>query len=218
MSNKHIYLISGLGADERVFRHLEFPEGFETHFLPWIRPLSSDEPIDEYAARMARRILHPEPILLGLSFGGMMSIEIAKLIPVEKVILISSIKSKHEIPPYYKGMARFILGHMPDRLLFRRRQFIVKLFMQSKGPEEDQLLNDYLTLQNKDYTYMRWALEAVVHWENEWTPPSIVHIHGSSDRPFPRRYVKPTHTIVKGGHFMIMNRAKEISRILAREL
>ena len=31
------------------------------------------------------------PILIGLSFGGMMCIEIAKLIPVEKVILISSI-------------------------------------------------------------------------------------------------------------------------------
>ena len=37
--------------------------------------------------------------------------------------------------------------------------------------------------------------------------PSIVHIHVAWRSPLPRRYVKPTHTIVKGGHFMIMNRA-----------
>ncbi|WP_157986286.1 alpha/beta hydrolase [Chitinophaga alhagiae] len=216
MNNKHIYLISGLGADERVFSRLEFPAGYETHFLPWIQPLTPGEPIGEYAARMARRILHPNPVLLGLSFGGMMSIEMARHIPVERVILLSSVKQKQELPPYYNGLARLLLRQLPDRILFRRRQYIVRLFMQSKTEEELALLRDYM--QKKDYTYMRWALNAILQWQNEWVPHHCVHIHGSADRPFPRRYVNPTHTIVNGGHFMVMNRAAEISRILEREL
>lgn len=216
MSKKHIYLISGLGADERVFHRLSFPDNCEVHYLPWINPLGPDEPIQEYAARLARRILHPNPVLLGLSFGGMMSIEIAKQLPVEKVIIVSSVKHKHELPPYYNGMARMLLRNLPDSVLFGNRQYIVKMFMQSRSEEEKMLLKDYM--KKKDFRYMRWALGAVLSWENEWVPPAMVHIHGSADRPFPRRYVKPTHTIVKGGHFMVMNRALEISRIIEREL
>lgn len=216
MSNKHIYLISGLGADERVFSRLEFPAGYEVHFLPWIQPLNQQEPIGEYALRMTRRIQHPNPVMLGLSFGGMMSIEIARHIPVEKVILLSSVKQKQELPPYYNGVARMLLDNLPDKVLFQKRQFIVRLFMQSKSEEEKALLRDYMT--KKDYSYIRWALQAILQWQNEWVPEATIHIHGSSDRPFPRRYVKPTHTIVNGGHFMVMNRAAEISRILEREL
>lgn len=214
--SKHIYLISGLGADERVFCNLAFPEGYEVHHLPWIKPLSPDEPISEYASRIARRIVHPNPVLLGLSFGGIMCIEIARQIPVEKVILLSSVKHHGELPPWYNGLARLVLRRLPDRLLFSRRRFVVRLFMQATTAEEKQLLNDYLA--RKDYAYTRWALDAMLHWQNEWIPPGCVHIHGSSDRPFPRRYVHPTHTITKGGHFMIMNRATEINRILEREL
>lgn len=214
--SKHIYLISGLGADERIFCNLAFPEGYEAHYLPWIKPLSPDEPISEYASRIARRIVHPNPVLLGLSFGGIMCIEIARQMPVEKVILLSSIKHRGELPPWYNGLARLALRRLPDRLLFSRRRFIVRLFMQATTAEEKQLLNDYLA--RKDYAYTRWALDAMLHWQNDWIPPGCVHIHGSSDRPFPRRYVHPTHTIIKGGHFMIMNRATEINRILEREL
>ncbi|MGE7774620.1 alpha/beta fold hydrolase [Chitinophaga sp. NPDC101104] len=216
MSKRHIYLISGLGADERVFERLVFPADCEVHYLPWIPPLNADEPIGEYAGRMARRILHPEPILVGLSFGGMMSIEIARQLPVRQVVLISSVKNRQELPPYYNNFARKVLHRLPDRLLFTNRRFIVQLFMQCQSTEERLLLNDYLG--KKDLRYMRWALNSILQWNNEWMPPGLLHIHGSSDRPFPRRYVTPTHTIVKGGHFMIMNRAPEISNILEKNL
>lgn len=213
---RHIYLISGLGADERVFERLVFPADCDVHYLPWITPLNADEPIAEYAGRMARRIMHPDPILVGLSFGGMMSIEIARQMPVRQVVLISSVKNRFELPPYYNNFARKVLRTLPDRLLFTNRQFVVRLFMQCQSDEERSLLDAYLG--KKDLRYMRWALNNVLQWSNEWAPPGLLHIHGSSDRPFPRRYVSPTHTIIKGGHFMIMNRAPEISLILEKNL
>ncbi|UYQ91341.1 alpha/beta hydrolase [Chitinophaga horti] len=216
--SKHIYMISGLGADGRVFGNLEFPEGYETHYLPWIKPASADESIAEYAARMAQEIKHDNPILLGLSFGGMMCVEIARIVNAQQVILLSSIKHKKERPPYYSYnlFSKFVLRKMPDSLLFGRRRLIVEFFLQTKTKYELQLVREYLA--KKDYAYTRWAMCVICQWKNEWMPESVVHIHGTKDRPFPIRYLQPTHRINGGGHFMVLNRAAEINAILRESL
>jgi hypothetical protein len=45
-----IYLFSGLGADERVFQHLDI-SGHEHVFVKWVIP-KTDETIESYAARL----------------------------------------------------------------------------------------------------------------------------------------------------------------------
>lgn len=107
---KHIYCISGFGADERVFSKLNFGEN-EVHFIPWKIP-EKHETIESYAARMNQDILHPNPVLVGLSFGGMMSIEIAKLISVEKIVLLSSVSTRHELPLYMKIVGKLRLNRL----------------------------------------------------------------------------------------------------------
>jgi len=205
-----------MGADERVFRHLRFPEEYTVHNLPWLDPLPK-EPYADYAARMARDIVTDgEVTLLGLSFGGMISLEIARQRPIAKNILISTIKHTRERPTYFNLVRTFGLNHLPDRLILGRRFLVVKYFMNAQTPEEDQLLRDYLKKQ--DHVYMRWAINTVINWKNDFIPKSLVHIHGSGDLTFPIRTVKPTHLIKGGGHFMIMNRAEEINRILSEEL
>lgn len=82
--NRAIYCISGMGADEKAFINLQV-NGYELKFIPWIRP-HKNERIEHYAERMAKYIKHDSPILLGLSFGGMVSIEIAKQMPVKKIV------------------------------------------------------------------------------------------------------------------------------------
>ena len=79
------YCISGLGADHRLFSRLNLP-GLSLYDLPWL-PNQPDEPIAHYADRMKAAIRHDNPILLGVSFGGMMAIEIAKLYQSATVIL-----------------------------------------------------------------------------------------------------------------------------------
>ena len=75
---KHIYCISGLGADERVFSKFQFPE-HELHFIKWIIP-EKKESIQSYAQKLIGQVQDDYPILIGLSFGGMMCIEMAKRI------------------------------------------------------------------------------------------------------------------------------------------
>jgi pimeloyl-ACP methyl ester carboxylesterase len=214
--SKHLYLISGMGADERIFRHLRFPEAYTVHYLPWLAP-QPNEPFAAYAARMAEGITDDgEVTLLGLSFGGMIGVEIARQRPIARNILISSIKHTRERPPYFNWVRRLRLHQLPDQLIFRQRAAVVKHFMGVRSAEEEALLRDYL--QKKDYTYLRWAINTVINWENDFIPASLVHINGASDLTFPVRFVKPTHIIAGGGHFMVMNRAEEINRILSAEL
>src|SRR5690554_6052070 len=91
-----IYLFSGLGVDQRVFDTINF-DGLNAEFIDWINPLEK-ETITEYAARISRKISEKDVILIGLSFGGIIAIEVAKIIPVKKVILIASAKTKVELP------------------------------------------------------------------------------------------------------------------------
>src|SRR5262245_48050637 len=95
-----IYCISGLGADEKAFSNLRL-NGYELKYIPWLRP-HKREKIEEYAKRMSASIQHDSPILLGLSFGGMIGIEIAKQMPLQKLIIVSGIKSTSELPRWMK--------------------------------------------------------------------------------------------------------------------
>jgi len=59
---------------------------------------------------MREKITEPDPVLIGLSFGGIMCTEIAKQIPVEKIIIISSIKHSGELPFWMKVTASACTG------------------------------------------------------------------------------------------------------------
>ena len=99
MKKIQIYFMPGLGANPKIFEHISLPKDqFEIHLLEWKIPVSEDESIQDYAQRMANEIKHQKPVLLGVSFGGVLVQEIAKIISVQKIILVSSIKSHHEFP------------------------------------------------------------------------------------------------------------------------
>jgi len=51
-------------------------------------------------------------------------------------------------------------------------------------------------------------------WKNANKAEDIIHIHGTSDKIFPIRPIKNCIKITKGGHFMIVNKSEEISRII----
>src|SRR5690349_8277991 len=99
-STKNIYCISGLGADERAFERLNI-KGCSLHHLNWISPMKN-ETLSSYAARMLLQIEEDHPILLGLSFGGMIAVEMARQIEPSKLILISSVKTHTEIPGWMR--------------------------------------------------------------------------------------------------------------------
>ena len=211
---KHIYCISGFGADERVFSKLDFGDN-DVHFLPWKIP-EKRETIESYAARMNEDIMHPNPILIGLSFGGMMSIEIAKLISVEKVILLSSISARHELPLYMRIAGTLRLNRLIPMKPYPILEPIENYNLGVETKEEKELLREYR--HNLNLQYSNWAMNEIVNWKNQWIPPNLVNIHGTKDHIFPIRYVKVDYVIKGGGHLLPMNNADEVTGILKKIL
>jgi pimeloyl-ACP methyl ester carboxylesterase len=216
------YCISGLGADYRLFGRLNLP-GVDLHDLPWLPP-EKGEAIAQYAGRMKAGIRHDNPILLGVSFGGMMAIEIAKLYPSATVILISSIRNHRQRPRWMTLCGRLGLEVIiPRRNKPRRtsrshslRNWISPLenYLQGLETSEDHALyRDFRS--HADRPFIRWAVGAILRWDNEWTPDSIYHLHGGRDRIFPLLPGDVTHILPEGGHFMVYNHADWVSRELA---
>ncbi|HHP7231635.1 MAG TPA: alpha/beta hydrolase [Xenococcaceae cyanobacterium] len=212
-SFKNIYCISGLGADKRVFQKLKF-RGYQPVHLDWLEP-NKGEDIASYAQRLAGQITAQKPILIGLSFGGIVAIEIAKHIAVEKVILISSAKSSAEIPFYFQ-IFRWLPLHcvIPFKSLLFIVYWLIYWFFSLENSQERQLLKAILI--DTDAQFLKWAIHRVVIWNNQTVPDCTYHLHGTSDRIFPLRFVKPDIKLEQGGHFMIINRADKISQIIDR--
>jgi pimeloyl-ACP methyl ester carboxylesterase len=211
---KIIYVLSGLGADERAFCRLDF-SGFEVVFIRWIAP-ERLETIEHYAGRLSAQIKTPMPILLGLSFGGIMAVEVAKLIPTRKVILLSSAKHWREIPFYYRlPGALKVHKCLPSRLL-KTPNPVTDWFFGVHTPEDKALLAAILA--DTDPGFLAWALDKIVQWQNTQEIANLIHIHGAQDRILPIKHVRADITIAQGGHSMVLNQAGILAEILAREI
>jgi pimeloyl-ACP methyl ester carboxylesterase len=207
---KKIYCISGLGADERVFDKLRI-HGVTLQHVKWLMP-GKNETIENYSSRMSLQIEDEKPVLMGISFGGIMAIEIAKQKQTQKIILISSVKTKKELPPWMRFCGKLNLNlFMPSR---SPKWFapIAENYLGAANVEEKLLAKNFR--ETISPVYLHWAVDKITKWQNAIQPTTIFHIHGTRDKTFPIKNIQPTHVIKNGGHFMVMNKADEISAII----
>lgn len=200
-----IYLLPGLGADERLFQNLDL-DGFHATTLKWIDPLQN-ESIESYAKRLAVKIAGQELVLIGMSFGGIMSIELAKVVPVKKIILISSAVSFDELPRLYRLAGRTKFYKVMTGGLLKRSHQIFNWVMGARDPVRKELLAQIL--RDTDEKFLRWAVEKIVTWRNSTVPDNVVRIHGDNDRVLPFR--RAEYRIKGGSHLMVADRAGEVS-------
>ena len=211
---KALYLFSGLGADERVFQRLDL-SGFTVVFIQWLVP-HDKETMEQYAARLLDQIQSTKPTLIGLSFGGIIAVEVARQIDTEQVILISSAKTKNEIPFYYRLAGKLNLHKLLPVALLKRSNFITDWFFGVNSAFEKQLLKQILA--DTDPAFLKWAIDKVVKWKNQALTPNLFHIHGTGDRILPAGFVASDAIVKDGGHFMIGNKAEELNQILQQQI
>lgn len=210
-----VYFISGLAADSRIFRNIQLPEGYETVYLEWIDPLP-DESLEQYAKRLAAPVIRSEPcILLGMSMGGMVAVEIAKLVTPLQCILISSVPVASDLPFYFHWAGKIKLQRWIPISIVKNASLTKRLF-STETAEDKKILRQII--RESDDGFVRWAMDAILRWKNEWRPPVLLHIHGSRDEMLPLRFTHPTHIIKGAGHLMIMNRAAHINELLRQSL
>lgn len=215
ITGKQVYIFSGLGADERVFQRLDFT-GFNITFIKWIVP-QEKETIEQYASRLIQQITTPRPTLIGLSFGGLMAVEVAKQIDTERVILIASAKTKKEIPYYYRLAGKLGLHKLIPTGILKSANFITNWLFGANTSSDKLILKQILI--DTDPAFLKWAIDKVACWNNQALIKNIFHIHGTSDRILPLRYlIKCNTTIQNGGHLMTLNKSDELNKIVRKQL
>jgi pimeloyl-ACP methyl ester carboxylesterase len=208
-----LYCLSGLGVDHRVFQYLDLPE-IEPVDIPWIPPLPS-ETLEQYAKRLFETANLPENYCLaGVSFGGMIAIEFAKIRPPEKLLLISTLTDTADLPFLFKTAKALRLHRIVPAALLKRANFLTYWFFGTKEKEQKVLLKQIL--RDTDPVFLEWALNALLRWENKFKPTSTM-VHGSKDRLLPPTQ-KADRIINGGGHFMIVTHANEISDLIKNVL
>ncbi len=205
-----VYLIPGLGVDERLFQNIKLD--FSVQYIKW-QPITNGQSLKDYALGLSSQIDTDKPFsLLGVSFGGMCAVEIAKIHPPQKLILISSAKTSNELIPVLK-ILRLVPFHkyISDNAYMKLAVIFRRLFgIRSK--QETELFSEMLKCVPKDY--FKGAVNAIINWKNKDYPKSLLHLHGDRDNIIYYRQIKNCHKITGGTHLMVVDKAKEISEAI----
>src|SRR5450432_61053 len=208
----NLYFVSGLGADKRIFQKLKLGDEWIVHHVEWV-PVRDDETLETYCRSLSDQIDRTKPfILVGLSFGGIIAIQLAKFLSPVQTVIISSFCLKEEVSRHYifLGTTR-TFRLLPVRFLLKPNKIIFRMF-GANNPEEKNLLTQILL--DTDAKFFRWAIYQLFSWENEWKPASFLHIHGTADKILHYRSNMAAIPVKGGQHLMVYNRAGEVSRIL----
>ncbi len=208
----NIYFISGLGADERIFEKLILTGTFTLKYIYWIEPLAQER-LENYSLRLAEQIDKDEEfILIGLSLGGMVAVEMNKFLSPKKTIIISSVATHLEYSPLLKLLRRSRIQKITPSIFLRTPSPVAHWFFGVETQREKMLLRSFM--KNVSNRYLKWAIDVVLNWKNQRRPDGLLHIHGDADRIFPFKYTHATIKVEKGGHLMVHDKAIIINSIL----
>jgi pimeloyl-ACP methyl ester carboxylesterase len=206
-----IYGISGLGADQRVFQYLKL--NYDLIPLDWIEP-KPDEKLDMYASRLAERIdTSGVYILIGVSFGGLIAMEISKILKPALIILISSAETKSDLRKIYRLIGKIGIIQWIPASFFKPPVKIVEWVF---GAKNKKLLKEII--DDTNLPFAKWAIEKLITWKNTARFENCIRIHGDKDLLIPHKKDNKMIEIPGGHHFMIVDRAEEISKVINKEI
>ena len=201
-----VYLMPGMAANPIIFEHIKLPENqYEIFWLEWKLP-KKKETIFDYAKRMCEDIKHDNPVLIGVSFGGILVQEMSKIIAVRKVIIVSSVKTKHELPKRMKLLRTTKAYKILPTQLLSNIDLLAKYAFGNTITKRIELYKKYLSVSDKNY--LDWAIEQVVCWDQDLPLQDIIHIHGDNDMVFPFSNLGDCISVKGGTHIMIINKFK----------
>ncbi len=211
-----IYLFPGQGSDERLFKHLELPPGYDTVYISYPVP-DKHETMAMFARRFIEEIDRSSPyILMGVSLGGMICTELTDTLAPLLTILISSAKTTHELPGRYTFQQRFPLNRIIPKGMIKGGAIILQGIVEPDRKHDKETFKDML--KAKDPLYLKRTVDMIINWKRTVHSDKIVHIHGDKDHTIPIKNVQYNYLIEEGSHMMMITRAGEINQIIAHIL
>ena len=208
-----LILLPGLGGDHRLFdpQRAAFPELVTPD---WIAPEKKESLVD-YAARFAKLIDPGCPCFIGgVSFGGVVALEVASQLATRECYLIGSVRSPVEIP------RRLHIVRSATNLIMIPKwlsPWALTCGGRWLSPTARGALHQ---LKDTDEHFLKWAAHAILKWK-----PSagagrvrVVQIHGDLDRVFPIVHISADKTIAGAGHLVSLTHSKEVNEYLRQRM
>lgn len=214
---KHIYLFPGQGSDHRIFTKLDIDTSeYEIFCVEYGTP-TKDESLKEFALRLSKKIDTTQQfVLMGVSLGGMICVEIAHHLNPEKTIIISSAKTQSELPKKYTIQERLSFYHwIPPNWYKSGALFFQPIVEPDRKKEKSTFVS---MLKRKTPLYFKRSVGLIVNWNRTECFENIIHIHGSNDHTIPMKNTHPQYVIKGGSHMMTLTDADKINPILSEIL
>ena len=210
-NNINVYFISGMCYNCRVFDKLVLPTGYKKINIEWLDP-QMNESLDEYTCKMIKHIDTKSPfILVGYSFGAVIIQEMNKYISPQKNIIISSFKSKEEIPALFRFAKMTHIVEKTPWLVYSSTDFITNIFNKFVGIPTSEV-KEYMTCV--DPIYIKWSATQIINWMPPENCSNLYHIQGTADQIFSFKQMKNVYPISGGDHLMLLKKPDEVSKVL----
>ena len=208
------YFISGIATDERALRY-QYDAVPNSIYMPFPKHDKKDT-MSTYVQKFIPLIDTTTPFnIVGHSMGGIMAMELIQHVQPQKVILLSTIKSRGEMPFKLKQLS---VTHFHK--LLPGKGFISSVRFGSRFKSELKKMEGLREMavsmaEANDPGFLYWAVNAIVKWKGtEDYRNDVIHIHGTRDEVFPYSKLKNVIPVFGGTHVMNMTRAEEVNRLL----
>jgi pimeloyl-ACP methyl ester carboxylesterase len=205
-----ILLLTGMTPDNRIFDRL-LPLLPTAVVVEWIPPVGH-ESVASYAARLSRTINFDDPnVVCGVSFGGIVARELALHVNATCCVLISSVRSPSELPPWFRT-CRVMTPRFAEAIM-KATGVIANYWPASLRSPATWRLRKFAGKSGK---WHRWATAAVLNWKPSQHADRVpsIHIHGDRDSTFPIRYTLADTVIRGGGHVLPLTHCEQIAEKL----
>ena len=178
--------------------------------MHWLEPKPNEE-LSTYVYRLSAQVENTgrPRVLVGHSFGGILVQELQRVVKVEKLVLISTITSPHEMP-FNLRLLKYTKLHFLIRTILLNQT--LKLWGALHGYDTEKLRDIFKSSASRMSShYFRWAVDKVVNWQSISSNCPVLRIHGSRDRTFP---LTPdgNFTTEPGDHLLVYKHGPAISQ------
>ena len=161
-----IYAIPGLGTTEKLYENINI-KGVEMIVLKWPLPEKNDT-MQSYARKFLPQINTDQVFcLLGVSFGGMLCSELSRIISPKKIFLISTSKSRKELPWFIRFFKYVPIHQIIPEKQHRKMAYEGRWFIGFGSA----LIPEYLGMINSmTENYFKICINIIVNWNSKNFP------------------------------------------------
>lgn len=206
-----LILLPGMGADARLFAP-QSPVFPQLQVATWIPP-EPRESLAHYAERMVDH-WHPSnaDFLGGVSFGGVVALEMAALIQPLTCFLIGSIRHPNELPATFRRLRSFTALTSGIPALAKVAGWILgRAFNTSHR-------SALMQLSDADGRFLQWATRALLDWCPSMTVSqvNVLQLHGQRDWLIPAKKSRANIFVPDAGHLLTLTHPREVHEFLRR--